>query len=88
MTLIERAEDLAARCIPPASGLVREMCEEIKAQQRELAVYHSALSFAVRVFVVSDDVMDFESEAEKTVIRFLLQAIERIELKHKKEASA
>lgn len=28
--LIERAEDLAARCIPPASGIVRELVERIR----------------------------------------------------------
>ncbi len=30
MTLIERAEDLATRCIPPAAGIVRELIERIR----------------------------------------------------------
>lgn len=28
--LIERAEDLASRCIPPAAGIIREMIERIR----------------------------------------------------------
>jgi len=34
--LIERAEDLAARCIPPAAGIIREMVAAIKDKQREI----------------------------------------------------
>jgi|GEM_PF-5903923 len=34
--LIERAEDLAARCIPPAAGIIREMVAAIEDKQREI----------------------------------------------------
>jgi len=34
--LIERAEDLAARCIPPAAGIIREMVAMIEDKQREI----------------------------------------------------
>lgn len=46
MNLIERAEDLASRCIPPASGLVRELIAKIEEQQREIESMHRCFDAA------------------------------------------
>lgn len=47
-SLIERAEDLAARCIPPAAGIVRELIAKIEDQQRELDSMHRCFDAADR----------------------------------------
>lgn len=46
--LIDRAEDLAARCIPPAAGIIRELIETIQDQQRELDSLRSRYESAMQ----------------------------------------
>ncbi len=46
--LIERAEDLAALCIPPASGLVHELIEEITRLRARLALADAVAYEAAR----------------------------------------
>lgn len=60
--LIARAEDLAALCIPPAAGLVRELIAKIEEQQRELArltaMANNVLDPEMYGFAVTKEVRD------------------------------
>lgn len=46
--LIERAEDLAALCIPPAAGIIRELIAKIEDQRSEIESMHRCFATADR----------------------------------------